>query len=108
MIKGVPFNVVLKRLLCVECCPLIASNISGNNTNSNILFFLDDGEKQAFFKPFDDDKFQFVIRANAPYLASGIPLNENGEYETRDLFIKSDEAKDGYIYVGRTDDTLVM
>lgn len=61
-----------------------------------------------YLEHFDGDRYQLIIKAGAPFLASNIALRSNGDYATKDLFTESPLVKYGYTYVGRADDTLIM
>ncbi|CAO3627535.1 unnamed protein product [Mucor hiemalis] len=91
-----------------ECCNLMGSDLSERKINSNIYFFNKDCHMFTYFEHFDQNRYQLIIKAGAPFLASGISLRSNGDYATKDLFTESPLVKNGYTYVGRADDTLVM
>lgn len=59
-------------------------------------------------EPFDEDRYQLVVKKGSPFLATGAQNRENGDYATKDLLVKSKDASNGYNYVGRADDILVM
>ncbi|KAG2231062.1 hypothetical protein INT48_007573 [Thamnidium elegans] len=76
--------------------------------DSNTFFFTEGSDDHAFMEPFDEDCHQLIIRGGSFYLATGVSNRENGDYATKDLFVKSKVKDDGYIYAGRADDTLIM
>lgn len=92
----------------IECFNLMASDLSERKINSNIYFLNKDTHMFTYFEHFDEDRFQLIVKAGAPFLATKIPLRSNGDYATKDLFVKSPLVKCGYTYVGRADDTLIM
>lgn len=91
-----------------ECCNLMASDMSEKKINSNIYLFNQDCHMYTYLEHFDGDRYQLIIKAGAPFLASSIALRSNGDYATKDLFTESPLVKYGYTYVGRADDTLIM
>lgn len=71
-------------------------------------FFLEDGDKHSYLEHFDEDTYQIIVKKGSPFLATGVANRENGDFATKDLLIASKTVKNGYHYVGRTDDILVM
>lgn len=86
----------------------MSSEVSQKRVDTNTYFFLEDAEKHAYLEHFDGERYQLIIRKGSPFLATGIQTRENGEYATKDLVVKSKLVENGYCYVGRADDTLVM
>ncbi|GAA5808035.1 hypothetical protein MFLAVUS_001417 [Mucor flavus] len=97
-----------KKLRLIECVGFLSSGFSLDRFDSNTFFFTEGSEDHAYMEPFDEDCYQLVVRAGSFFLATGVSNRENGDYATKDLFIKSKIKDDGYIYVGRADDTLIM
>ncbi|GAA5795097.1 hypothetical protein HPULCUR_000449 [Helicostylum pulchrum] len=91
-----------------ECFHLMSSEVSQKRVDTNTYFFLEDAEKHAYLEHFDGERYQLIIRKGSPFLATGIQTRENGEYATKDLVVRSKLVENGYCYVGRADDTLVM
>ncbi|KAG2237907.1 hypothetical protein INT48_002212 [Thamnidium elegans] len=91
-----------------ECFHLMSSEVSQKRVDTNTYFFFEDAEKHAYLEHFDGERYQLIIRKGSPFLAMGVQTRENGEYATKDLVVKSKLVENGYCYVGRADDTLVM
>ncbi|GAA5802433.1 hypothetical protein HPULCUR_007898 [Helicostylum pulchrum] len=91
-----------------ECVGFLSSEFSLERVDSNTFFFAEGSDDHAYMEPFDEDSYQLIIRVGSFYLATGVYNRENGDFATKDLFIKSKVKDDGYIYVGRADDTLIM
>ncbi|KAI8066028.1 hypothetical protein BDF21DRAFT_388244 [Thamnidium elegans] len=91
-----------------ECVGFLSSEFSLDRIDSNTFFFTEGSDDHAFMEPFDEDCHQLIIRGGSFYLATGVSNRENGDYATKDLFVKSKVKDDGYIYAGRADDTLIM
>ncbi|KAG2237908.1 hypothetical protein INT48_002213 [Thamnidium elegans] len=79
-----------------------------NNINVLNMFSMSDAEKHTYLEHYDEDKYQLIVRKGSPFLATGIQTRENGDYATKDLVVKSKVIENGYNYVGRADDILVM
>ncbi|KAF8549988.1 L-aminoadipate-semialdehyde dehydrogenase [Imleria badia] len=67
------------------------------------------GQLMTSFRDFDTDTAWNWVRANGPYIHTGVMSNKpDASYATKDLFIKHPTIPDAYKYIGRIDDTLVM
>lgn len=86
----------------------MASDLSERRINSNIYYLNKDAHMFTYFEHFDGDRYQLIIRSGAPFLATNLSSRKDGDYATKDLFVKSPLSENGYTYVGRADDTLVM
>ncbi|GAA5814848.1 hypothetical protein MFLAVUS_008351 [Mucor flavus] len=91
-----------------ECVGFLASELSLDRVDSNTFFFAEGSKDHAYMELFDEDRYQLIVKAGSFYLATDVSNRENGDYATKDLFIKSKIKDNGYIYVGRADDTLIM
>ncbi|KAI9363163.1 hypothetical protein BD770DRAFT_440387 [Pilaira anomala] len=91
-----------------ECFNLISSDPSNERINTNTYFFLHDAESHCYLEPFDENRYQLVIKKESPFLATGVQNRKNGDYATKDLLVKSKDVSNGYNYAGRADDVLVM
>ena len=86
----------------------MVTHLTETEIDCNLYMPLVDSEKHMFFEHFAEDQYQLIVKKNSPFKASRISLRENGDYATKDLFIKSKSNALGYRYAGRLDDTLVM
>ncbi|KAI9478296.1 MAG: hypothetical protein EXX96DRAFT_570312 [Benjaminiella poitrasii] len=58
--------------------------------------------------PSEPNVYHLYLRADSPYMASGVANREDGGYDTNDLF-REDPNFPGYFqYLGRRDDTIIM
>lgn len=87
---------------------MMLSECSPRRIDSNTYFFLHDAEKHIFLEHYEQEKYQQVVRAGSPFLATGVSNRANGDFATSDLFIASKTDEGGYYYAGRTDDILIM
>lgn len=92
----------------LEAFNLLATDGTQARVNSNTYFFLQDALKHAYMEPFDKNRFQLIIMKGSPFLATDVQNRQNGEYATKNLFVKSKLIENGYNYAGRADDILVM
>ncbi|GAA5795101.1 hypothetical protein HPULCUR_000453 [Helicostylum pulchrum] len=91
-----------------EAFNLLTSEVSQKSDDISTYFFLEDGDKHTYLEHFDGDRYQLIVKKGSPFLATGVANRENGDYASKDLLVASKTVKNGYDYVGRTDDILVI
>ncbi|KAI9250455.1 hypothetical protein BDA99DRAFT_541709 [Phascolomyces articulosus] len=87
-----------------ETCIMSQANVSRENKNWYKIHPTPELMHYATFEPFDNDMFHLVIHSNFPSLAKNVANRPNGNYATRDLFIK--DSPRYWTYVGRMDDIM--
>ncbi|KAF7727900.1 hypothetical protein EC973_006899 [Apophysomyces ossiformis] len=60
------------------------------------------------WEPYDGEIKHLALRGDFPCLATGLPLREDGNYPTNDLWMETVPGSGYYTYKGRKDDTLIM
>ncbi|KAI7906054.1 uncharacterized protein BX663DRAFT_428813 [Cokeromyces recurvatus] len=98
-----------------EIGPIMTSDMNNNSKSWNSVSMFDcydsEGKPYAVYEindPSEPDVYHLYLRADSPYMATGVGNREDGGYDTNDLFKQDPNCPGRYQYLGRRDDTIIM
>lgn len=84
------------------------SGVESDRKNWYMVTPLDEITDYYHWEVYDGDIYQLLIRGDCPWLSLSAPINDNGYYETTDLFREAPSNPEHWIHISRTNDVLTM